>query len=70
MKFKPETIDTQNKQETLKIYSQNVSGCKRKITAINDKLATATFDIYCVQESWFDASIQNSEVTPMTQYSI
>lgn len=39
-------------------------------SAQNDKLSNATFDIYCVQESWFDSTIQNSEVTAMTQYSI
>lgn len=61
---------TKQRKITLNIYSQNISGGKSKLYKINNALAISSYDILCIQESWFDQSITNGEITASTNYNI
>lgn len=52
------------------VYSQNLSGAKSKIYAINDKLSLELYDIVCIQETWWDTKITDEEIISNSRYII
>lgn len=54
----------------LMIYVQNLSGAKSKIYQINNFLATTTYDSLCLQESWFNNTIDNNEIIASTNFHL
>lgn len=51
MRAVPSVATNQNKR--ISIYTQNLSGAASKLIHINHHLATTTFDIFMLQETWF-----------------
>lgn len=54
----------------LRIYSQNVSGAASKIVAINHRLATSTYDLIFLQETWFIESMDDSPLIANVPFQI
>lgn len=54
----------------MQLYSHNISGGKSKISNINHSLATTQFDIICIQETWFDSTIDSMEIIASTNFNI
>lgn len=52
------------------MYAHNLGGAKSKIYKINDALATTHFDIILIQESWFDDSVDSSEIIASSHFKI
>lgn len=54
----------------LTIYSHNVSGAKHKVPRLNTILTTSAFDIIALQETWFNSSVEDIELTKNTNFQI
>lgn len=52
------------------IYSQNLSGAKTKVYIINQFLATTLLDILFIQETWFNESVNDSELVASTNFIV
>lgn len=52
------------------IYSQNISGGKTKLNAINNNLARSNFDIILLQETWLNQRIDSAEIVANTAYQV
>lgn len=52
------------------IYSQNVSGARRKTSDLTDFLAATTYKIVAIQETWFNQTIDSNEIMAFTNFNI
>lgn len=60
----------QMKYYKLSLYCQNISGGKSKIYQLNNYLATTLYDVICIQETWYNNSVNNSEIVSSNNYKI
>lgn len=54
----------------IRMYSHNLSGARAKIYQINDNLIYEFFDVYSLQETWFNQEVLDSEVIASSNYDI
>lgn len=54
----------------ISIYTHNISGAKTKIPRINDILTMTLFDIICLQETWFDETVEDHEILKNTNFNL
>lgn len=50
------------------LYVHNLSGAASKIHAINQKLATTIFDVFALQETWFNSKTDTAALTANTEF--
>lgn len=53
----------------LTIYSQNISGGKTKINALNNNIYRSAFDIILLQETWLNHRIDTAEILANSHYN-
>lgn len=58
------------RKNIIKIYVQNLSGAASKIMSINHRLATSTYDLICVQETWFTDVTDTSPLIANVDYQL
>lgn len=68
--FKTSSQNPTTQLPSILMYSHNISGGKSKLMNINSRLATTMFDVICLQETWYDATVQNYELNGNSDFNI